>query len=455
MATVASAPPFRIAPRFSNHFNINQSQSALDFVDVLLNTDIQLYIDPFALSVEDDDWSKECNDLIVGFFQELIDALRAKDLLAVQHLLNNLHEPNETRLGQSSGKPQGRGVGNDKARGLYRAFAGSKAAATGVLTDLSECELFIDGISHDTISDIATNIIRHKLVQFTKEECRKWGVPMEVKPTGPYWDQQHKRWRSGYDELPVYRDRGLIIVPKRSVRYWMAIDDRQFYNMRVVEFIRQEFNRAECLNPGSSLFKLLKAGKRVTKKDVEEAFPKSKDFLQRFAELFPDVLEKYKKIAKREVKGGNAKPTDMGIFNLEKQTVHKQGFTLIEELNLNITNIGRDNLGVIGQGDNVVIKDVAVYKAGVDSAKGITNETKELLKQAFNAIEAAQISDDDKTDAKGSLQKLTDELAGNKEPGRISRFLTRIAQIVEPAANIIRGAGEIAHLLNQLPGFSG
>ncbi len=50
MATVASAPHFRIAPRFSNHFSINQPQSALDFVDVLVNTDIQLYIDPFALT---------------------------------------------------------------------------------------------------------------------------------------------------------------------------------------------------------------------------------------------------------------------------------------------------------------------------------------------------------------------------------------------------------------------
>jgi len=122
---------------------------------------------------------------------------------------------------------------------------------------------------------------------------------------------------------------------------------------------------------------------------------------------------------------------------------------------VNITNIGRDNLGAVGQGENVVIQDVAVYKAGVDSATGITNETKEALKQAVDAIEAAQVSDDDKADAKGNLQKLTDELAGNREPGRIARFLTRIAQVVEPAAEIIKGTGEIAHLLNQLPGLGG
>ena len=237
MATVEAAPigKFRVAPRFSNHFKINRLQSELDFVDVLLNTDIPLYIDPFALSVEEDDWSKACNDLVVGFFQELVDALRAKRFDRAREILNNLHEPNETRLGQSSGKPQGRGVGDKQSRGLYKAFANSKAVETGLLTDLSDCELFIEGIGHDKISDITTNIIRCKLIEFTEEQCRQWDVPMQLRPTGPWWDQGRKDWRSTYKYLPVYRGEPVILVPKRSVRYAMAIDDREFYDMRVIE----------------------------------------------------------------------------------------------------------------------------------------------------------------------------------------------------------------------------
>jgi hypothetical protein len=161
MATVEAAPPRRpVTPRFSNHFEINKRQSELQFVDILLNTDVKLYVDPYALSTEEDAWSIECNNLVVSFFQELVDAFRAKNLWRAQDLLNNLHEPNETRLGESRLAPRGRGVGHDKAMGLYYAFAKSKAVETGILTDLSECELFVEGISNDTISDITTNIIR-------------------------------------------------------------------------------------------------------------------------------------------------------------------------------------------------------------------------------------------------------------------------------------------------------
>lgn len=457
MSTVLTATELRVAPRFSNHFHIGKKQAELDFVDILLDTDIRLYIDPFALSVEEDEWSKRCNNLIVGFFQDVVDSIRGQNLDRAKILLSNLHEPNETRLGQSSRKPRGRGVGGKQARDLYGAIAKSKAVETGLLTDLSDCELFIDGIGHDKISDIATNVIRRELIEFTKEQCRKWGVPMQFSPTGPWWDAERKHWRSTYDYLPVYLGYPLILVPKRAVRYAMCIDDRKFYNLEVVEFIRQNYNRAECLNPLSSLFMLLRAGERVTKKDVAAAFPKSKEFLREFAELFPEVLARYKRKAKREAKW--AMPSDGEIYELERQTAHDQGSVLVEELNIymttNSTNIGRDNLGAIGQGEMVVIKDVKVYKAGVDSATTITDETKDLLKRAFDAIESAPIDGEDKDDAKGNLQKLTEELEGDKEPGRISRYLTRIAQVVQPAADIIKGGGEIAHLLSQLPGLGG
>ena len=155
---------------------------------------------------------------------------------------------------------------------------------------MSDCELFIDGIGHDKISDISTNIIRGRLIDFTKEQCQKWFVPMQLSPTGPWWDQDRKLWRSSYDYLPVYRGYPLILVPKRSVRYAMTIDDRKFYDFEVLEFIRQNFNQAEILNPQSSLFTLLRAGQRVSKERVKESFPKSKDFLREFCEQFPRSL---------------------------------------------------------------------------------------------------------------------------------------------------------------------
>lgn len=450
-ATASPCSGRPVALRFSNYFGLKKRQSELDFVDILLDTDIPLYIDPFALSVEDDDWSRECSDLVTSFFQDLVDALYAKKLLRAREILNNLHEPNETRLGQSSGKPQGRGIGYTQANSLYHAFSESKAVETGILTDLSDCELFIDGIGHDKISDITTNIIRRKLVEFTEEQCRKWGIPTESKPYGASWDPSLKDWRCGSGSLPVYNGYPLILVPKRSVRYAMAIDDRDFYDMRVVEFIRQDFNRAECLNPHSALFKLLRTGKRVTKKEVSEFFPKSKDFLRQFSEQFPEILEEYKRSAEQSSRSGKGKPSDGEIYDLAKRTAHSQDRILIEELHVSVNNVGGDNFGSVGDGNHVFIQDVKVLKSGIDASQHLGAETKELLKLAIDAIEDAKVDDKDKQDAKEDLQKLSDELQGEKKPGRISRLITRLGEIVPPAAAILKGGQEIAGILSQIP----
>jgi len=65
--------------RFSEAFNLNKSQSELDFVDINLDTDAPLFIDPYAISKRSDGWSVDCHNKIVRFFQGLVDAIRAKD----------------------------------------------------------------------------------------------------------------------------------------------------------------------------------------------------------------------------------------------------------------------------------------------------------------------------------------------------------------------------------------
>src|SRR5262249_51463544 len=50
MATVATAKKPRVALRFSNYFHINKKPLELAFVDILLDTDIRLHINPFAQS---------------------------------------------------------------------------------------------------------------------------------------------------------------------------------------------------------------------------------------------------------------------------------------------------------------------------------------------------------------------------------------------------------------------
>lgn len=270
------------------------SQAEVDFVDVDLETDTQLYLCPYAIEIRSDEWSADCGDLIRSFFAEVLAQLRAEEDGRVTHLLGHLHEPNETRLGQSSGRPSGRGLGPNKALLLGEALRRSRAFHTGLLNDVAEAELFIHGVGRDTISDMTTNIIRGKLAAYTTEQCELHNVPVsDVRTIGPSWNPQRLNWEATVYRLPLYRGRPILLVPKSCVRYRMSIDSQEFYNYHMVEFLQ-----AEYLNAGSALVHTFKDGRTtVYKKSVKEVHPLIKDDLADFVREHPQVLDRYKQLA--------------------------------------------------------------------------------------------------------------------------------------------------------------
>jgi len=279
---------------FCEFNNLPHSQAEVDFVDVDLETDTPLYVCPYAIEIRTDDWSAQCGDLIRSFFTEVLAQLRAGNNARVAHLLGHLHEPNETRLGQSTGRPRGRGVGENKSLLLGEALRTSRAYHTGLLNDVSETELFIHGVGRDTISDLTTNIIRGKLAEYTLEQCELHGVPVQnVRSIGPSWNPARRNWESQTYRLPTHNGRPVLLVPKTSVRLRMSIDSQEFYNFHMVEFLQSEY-----LQAGGALVHTFKNGnQKVHKKDVKEIHPLIKDDLADFVREHPEVLDRYKEMA--------------------------------------------------------------------------------------------------------------------------------------------------------------
>lgn len=277
--------------RFSDHFNLRRPQSQLDFVDIPLETDIKLYVDPYALHISPVDWLRTCGDLVVNYFHLLLKALRSGDKDKAMMLLSNLHEPNETRLGLSKGRPKGRGWGDKQARQLYRTLSNSKAISSGVLKDLSDFEMLMPGIASDKISDLAINVIRGELVSYTQEQCELHNVPTENVPAGVFWNPDDERWEAQFADLPTYEGAGLILVPKVAVRRRLAPDYQEYYSHHVLPFLE-----AEHISARSSLVYLLKNGEpRVKKSDLRARYKLTKHFLFTFSEKNPQVLKKYVK----------------------------------------------------------------------------------------------------------------------------------------------------------------
>jgi hypothetical protein len=276
---------------FSRFFELGKTQAELDFVNVDPERDTRVFVDPYALEVKDDQWSNRCADHIRSFFHAVLHAIRTGDEDRGMHLLSNLHESQETFLGLSSGVPRGRGIGSGNATQLFSALSGSKAVHTGLISDLAEAELFIPGIGRDKVSDLTTNIIRGPLIEYTAEQCELHGIPrQEAVVAGAIWEPSLENWVQRTHGLPIVQGRPVILVPKYSVRRRLSLESREFYDQHFVTFLQAEYQRA-----AGSLAQVMK---KVTKKQVKERHPFSKEDLADFALNNPHILQMYRELAK-------------------------------------------------------------------------------------------------------------------------------------------------------------
>ena len=275
---------------FSKHFALSKSQGELDFVDVRLNRDIALFLDPFAISQRQDRWSQDCHAHLLAFFQQAIDYIKGGHHAEARQLLAHLREPNETRFGLSRGSPQGAGIGSYQADQLFLALRQSNAVKTGFLSSLEECELMIEGIGWDKISDLTTNVIRGKLAQYTQEQCELHGIETREVALGPHFSLNARNWVNEYLQLPVADGRPILLVPKAIARFESSYDHQYYYRHFALNYLQ-----AQHLAAGSNLVHALKNGNRkVYKKELEARYPCTKDYLFQFSKDHPKVLAKYR-----------------------------------------------------------------------------------------------------------------------------------------------------------------
>lgn len=271
------------------------SQHQLDFVDVSNEFDTPVYVDPFAIEIRDDQWAAQASEHIRVFFLEVLDALRNDDMERAAGLMSHLREPKETFLGVSSADPKGRGVGRLQASQLIGAIKQSKAYRSGLLSDLSEMALYVEGVDRDKISDLTTNIIRGLLVDYTQEQCEIFGIETSRYIGPAIWDIDRRNWVAREVQLPYIGGDPVLLVPKYIVRRRLSLDSQEFYNKQITDFLV-----AENLRANSSLVQTIKGKRKVFKGEVREANPKSKSFIADMVLAHPELLDLYKEIASKQ-----------------------------------------------------------------------------------------------------------------------------------------------------------
>lgn len=278
---------------FTEHFGIKAKQEELDFIDIYVNADKKLFLDPARLLRYDDALSVEMSNHIVEYFNQLLCFIRKKDRINGLKMLRYLKEPREIHLGYAVDGYQGNAIGGIKGTHIYNKFSQSKAVQTGMLKDLEESALLVKGVDRDVISDMSAMICKRELIAFTQTQCRKHNVPMKKVKIGRIWTGGNN-WPYAEAELPVYQNKPMILVPKNFVTDIMTLDSQDFYRNEILSSIQENLMRAD-----ESLIIVLKNGNRrcaVTKKElkVNDQYRFSKDLIYEIVQDKPEILRQYR-----------------------------------------------------------------------------------------------------------------------------------------------------------------
>lgn len=283
--------------KLSQKVNLHKSQYELDFVDIDPGKDTPLFVDPYYLALRTDDWSVRASHTIRNFFEFFIQLVRSGKTAQAKELFQHLDEPNETCLGLSKGRPRGHGIGPGNATDIFDSLLKSKAVTTGIVEDIEDCRIFIEGIDKDKISDMSTNIIRGHLIEYTQQQCALWQIPMQPGvPSGFVWDSDDQRWKNEHTEMLIVDDKKILLVPKAIVSYSDKYSAEQYHRHFVLNYLQNEHLRLNSVLVQRTENKKGQKRAFVTKKSLiesEAAF--SKDFLNKFTQSHPDVFKNFKK----------------------------------------------------------------------------------------------------------------------------------------------------------------
>jgi len=279
---------------FSTSFGVNYPQYELPFVDFNLNSDVPLYIDPYAITKDPTDLAARAHNSILSYFQVLLDAIRADDKDTIRRVIRGrLSEPSQIPLGVGKRARRGKGMGTVQEGQVIDALTQSRAAREGLIQALQELELHIEGIGPDKISDLVCNVVLRYLAEFTEETCREYSIPTQSSGVNGFWNTEREEWDSDYFELPVHDTYSYILVPKRWVRRQKDLMNHQeFYNKYILNVLEREL-----ISANDSLVHTLRSGeRRITKKSIREdyRFRPSKEFISRFIKEHPNVIQEYR-----------------------------------------------------------------------------------------------------------------------------------------------------------------
>ncbi len=215
--------------------SVGLSRPRGEWFDPILETDTELFVDPFLLESSGVAEFADARREVVRFF-ELAYELVARSTgphdqrHGVVDRMLRFPEPHEFRIGYSGPMNPGRGPGKVAGAALKRSIEESLNRALISPERFEEVALFQERVGPDSVSDICLNVLKHRFIAFTARVARDWGFPMtEAIVPNARFDFGDARWVSQRVEVPATSTGAMILLlPKAVLAASPAISKEQF-----------------------------------------------------------------------------------------------------------------------------------------------------------------------------------------------------------------------------------
>lgn len=262
------------------------SHSEIEFVDIDLNSDTKLFLDPCLIEFGKNKWAIDAKITINSYFDKFYELYKnnapSNEKL---ELFRHAHEINATKLGYGSGRN-----GHAKTpKGMLETFSpvGNIIGDKIGLKYASDLAIFIRGFAEDCLSDMLTNILFKVLCEFTVDQCDKYGVPTSdsVKKYY-YWDHIESRWKLYTGKCLVIEGEVILFVPKCFVRNRFYFNSAQYFTRVILERKQQEESSTDDQGKTS------RPSKTSLRKKYQ-AKNSTLDTIMNFTKNSPDYLTEY------------------------------------------------------------------------------------------------------------------------------------------------------------------
>lgn len=216
-----------VRPRLTDHFGIPTTQNECSFAIPFLDEDIPLYLDPFLLWKSPSQQDTSLHFMLISVFNKLCSSAFTGHHDHVIDILVDMSECQEAGLGSGLTK-RGLRISREKAEEIVSLFKNIPQVKNNGFAHLETIQLLVSDISKDRISDFACNLLKSFLIDFTQDECKNYGIPLQSVSGLSVFDVQTMQFKSLTVDLPFNPENNdpIILIPKRWLRYspWINYD---------------------------------------------------------------------------------------------------------------------------------------------------------------------------------------------------------------------------------------